>query len=201
MYTKTRLTPQRPRLSLPSLQHSLYIPNNWKVAYLKTRSGLTPNPIFYFYSKIYYFLLPLNLNAFNVMFYSGNQSLLFRYRIKQHYTHLYFMFIEDVLYSFSRIHFMRIKFKGKGYYVYKNARNTIAPNFGYAHRLYVYGNGITIKFLTKRLVLIFGFTKNDLWDVGYRFRSTRPIKIFTGRGVRFSRQVVYRKVGKVSAYR
>jgi len=150
---------------------------------------------------VYYFWIPLNFKVAPVTFCKGNQSLIFRYRSKEHFAHLYFMFLEDVLYSFSRIHFMRIKFKGKGYYVYRNARNTIAPNFGYAHRLYVYGSGVTIKFLTKRLVLIFGFTKNDLWDVGYRFRATRPIKIFTGRGVRFSRQIVYRKVGKVSSYR
>jgi hypothetical protein len=29
----------------------------------------------------------------------------------------------------------------------------------------------------------------------------RPINIFTGRGVRFSRQIIYKKVGKVSSYR
>jgi hypothetical protein len=32
-------------------------------------------------------------------------------------------------------------------------------------------------------------------------KSMRPINIFTGRGVRFSRQIIYKKVGKVSSYR
>jgi len=29
----------------------------------------------------------------------------------------------------------------------------------------------------------------------------RPINIFTGRGVRFAKQIIYKKAGKVSSYR
>ena len=102
---------------------------------------------------------------------------------------------------FSQVQFVRMRFRGKGYYIYKTTRNTIAPNFGYAHRLYVYAYAVSLKFLSKTSIIMFGFCKKDLLEAGYGFKSTRPINIFTGRGVRFARQTVYRKIGKVSSYR
>jgi len=123
----------------------------------------------------------------------------------QSYTDpLYTLFIHslrETLRSISSLFFLKVKFKGKGYYVYKNARNTIAPQFGYAHRIYVYAFNTSVKFLSKTSVLLFGLSNRDLITVGQDFRSKRYINIFTGRGVRFSRQVVYRKTGKVSSYR
>ena len=102
---------------------------------------------------------------------------------------------------FSQVQFIRMKFRGKGYYIYKTTRNTIAPNFGYAHRVYVYAYAVSLKFLSKTSIIMFGFSKKDLLEAGYCFKATRPINVFTGRGVRFSRQTVYRKIGKVSSYR
>jgi ribosomal protein L6P/L9E len=85
--------------------------------------------------------------------------------------------------------------------VYKNARNTIAPQFGYAHRVYIYAFANSVFFLSKTKVLLFGLSKHDVISAGYRLYATRPINIFTGRGVRFAKQIIYRKTGKVGAYR
>jgi ribosomal protein L6P/L9E len=103
--------------------------------------------------------------------------------------------------SFNRPYFLKIKFKGKGYYIYKNKRNTITPQFGYAHRIYKYTFFTSIKFRTKTSIIIFGLLKNDLITSGLLIKNMRSINIFTGRGVRFSRQIIYKKVGKVSSYR
>jgi len=97
--------------------------------------------------------------------------------------------------------FLKIKFKGKGYYIYKNKRNTITPQFGYAHRLYLYSYFTSVKFLSKTSIIIFGYQLQDLIQIGLGVKQMRPINIFTGRGVRFSRQIIYKKVGKVSSYR
>jgi ribosomal protein L6P/L9E len=96
---------------------------------------------------------------------------------------------------------LKLKFKGKGYYVYKNKRNTITPQFGYAHRLYLYSYFVSVKFLSKTSILLFGFIKADLLKIGHGLKQMRPINIFTGRGVRFSKQIIYKKQGKVSSYR
>jgi ribosomal protein L6P/L9E len=103
--------------------------------------------------------------------------------------------------SFSKPFFKKLKFKGKGYYIYKNRRNTITPQFGYAHRLYVYSFFTSVRFLSKTSIIVFGLLKKDVSLTSLRIKRMRVINIFTGRGVRFSRQVIYRKVGKVSSYR
>ena len=102
---------------------------------------------------------------------------------------------------FDRPFFQKIKFQGKGYYVYKTVRNTIAPQFGYAHRIYVYAQAVSVKFLSKTKIMVFGLSKLDVIAISNSIKAVKPINIFTGRGVRFSRQVVYRKTGKVSSYR
>ena len=85
--------------------------------------------------------------------------------------------------------------------MYKNSRQTIAPQFGYAHRVYVYAQANSVKFLSKTKILLFGLSRTEITKTAYNLVSTKPVNIFTGRGVRFARQIVYRKVGKVSSYR
>ena len=94
-----------------------------------------------------------------------------------------------------------MKFKGKGYYIYKNYRNTIAPQFGYYHRIYIYSFFTTVKFLSKTKLMIFGLIKKDILLTAHTLKTKRPINIFTGRGVRFARQRIYKKTGKISSYR
>jgi ribosomal protein L6P/L9E len=72
---------------------------------------------------------------------------------------------------------------------------------GFYHRIYVYSFSILVKFLSKTKIFLFGLSKKDLFINGHQIRSIRPIKIFTGRGIRFSKQIIYRKTGKVSSYR
>lgn len=117
------------------------------------------------------------------------------------YTVPYWTFFREMFLCFNRPFFLKIKFKGKGYYIYKNMRNTITPQFGYAHRIYKYTFYTSVKFRTKTSIILFGLQKHDVLRAGKNIYRMRPINIFTGRGVRFSRQVIYKKTGKVSSYR
>jgi len=113
----------------------------------------------------------------------------------------YLSHVKKTLSVFTKPVFTKIKFTGKGYYIYKNSRSTIAPQFGFSHRLYIYSNFISVKFLGKTKVMLFGFIKTDVLLVARQIKLRRSINVFTGRGVRFSRQVVYKKPGKVSSYK
>lgn len=106
-----------------------------------------------------------------------------------------------LFYSFSKVFFRKLKFKGKGYYIYKNSRNTIALQFGYSHKMNFYSFFIAVKFITKTVILMFGINKKNIDNRSYGLFSIKPVNIFTGRGIRFSRQIIYRKTGKVSSYR
>lgn len=48
---------------------------------------------------------------------------------------------------------------------------------------------------------MFGINKDSVLLGARSLRRIKSINIFTGKGIRFSRQLVYRKTGKVSSYR
>ena len=113
----------------------------------------------------------------------------------------YLRTLADLFSRFNRPTLLKIRFKGKGYYMYKNRRNTIAPQFGYAHRVYVYASATSVLFLSKTKILLFGLCQKDVIQIAHRVKAVKPINIFTGRGVRFAKQIIYKKTGKVSSYR
>ena len=114
---------------------------------------------------------------------------------------LYINLIQNIIDKFRKIKFRKIKFEGKGYYLYKNFRNTLAPKFGFAHRLYNYNYNIWIKVLSKTKLLFFNYNKEGLNSASHFLRLLRPRNVFTGRGVRFARSERFKKRGKVSSFR
>ena len=53
----------------------------------------------------------------------------------------------------------------------------------------------------KGKLLFLGLNKKVFYDFLFRLIRSRYLNIFTARGLRLSRQVVFKKVGKISAYR
>jgi ribosomal protein L6P/L9E len=117
------------------------------------------------------------------------------------YTILFNKVVNTFINSIVKPFFKKLKFKGKGYYLYKNYRNTITPQFGYSHRLYLYSFFCKVKFLSKTSLICFGLSVTSVKNTSTNLVNWRRINIFTGRGVRFSKQIIYKKVGKVSSYR
>ena len=154
-----------------------------------------------FYKSSYFFNLFLPIKTNNVLFSSWSQTLsISGIRIPNAFN-LWLKEALEILYLTNSYYFNKVKFRGKGYYIYKGLRSTIAPQFGYAHRIYVYSFFNTVRFLGKTRVLLFGFLKQDVLLVLFGIKKHRPINVFTGRGVRFSKEIIYKKTGKVSSYR
>lgn len=179
--------------------YSFFVPFNWSFYIL-----LDPkNKIYLFklYSTSYYYNFSIPIEFTRLFFdYESNTIYFYNRRSTKDINH-WLKELQIILTYFTSFLFFKVKFKGKGYYIYKNARNTIAPQFGYSHRIYIYSFFNIVKFLTKTKILIFGFSKNDILKSSNNIKTKRPINIFTGRGVRFSKQIVYKKTGKVSMYR
>lgn len=205
-------------LALPILRHGsqsatsvyIYIPSNWDLVILNIKSkiyssylsGLNPDTkLLYIYSSIYYFKIPVLQTYLKWYFDPSSRTIRLLNRYIPSFYKFYFKQITTIFYSFSRVFFTKLKFKGKGYYIYKNYRSTITHQFGHSHRWYIYSYFVSVRFLTKTTVFIFGSSKHDIFSVGNNIQASKYINIFTGRGVRFARQVIYKKTGKVSSYR
>jgi ribosomal protein L6P/L9E len=127
--------------------------------------------------------------------------LVFNYFYSNNYLKLFLNFFKSIFYQFSKLFFKKLKFKGKGYYIYKNLRNTIALQFGYSHLMYLYSYFVYVKFITKTSILLFGVNKISIEKFSKNLFFIKPINIFTGKGIRFSKQIIYKKAGKISSYR
>ena len=177
----------------------VYVPPAWNFVVYRDKSQMVRT--FYMYSSTYYINVSLPvLHTYTRVSYNPS-VVAFTLPYSYNFTRLYLTELRRTLSIFYCPVFRKIKFKGKGYYIYKNARNTITPQFGYSHRLYTYAYFVTVKFLSKTSIFLFGFLKKDLDVVSLAIKSMRPINIFTGRGVRFAKQIVYKKAGKISSYR
>lgn len=187
-------------VSLNKFNTSFALPTSWNFIFFK-RTNSSSLLCCYLYTMSYFFYFSLD-DHFSSVFYDKH-SRVFRFQFKYYnnFYRIYWFFLREIFYSFTQLFFKKLKFKGKGYYIYKNWRNTISPQFGYSHRVRIYAFFISVKFLSKTSVLLFGINKQDLLIVAHRLRNKRPINIFTNRGVRFTRQIIYKKAGKISSYR
>jgi ribosomal protein L6P/L9E len=181
------------------ITYNLYVPSIWKSALITNMQK--KKQYLYLYSSAYFFKLPLPSLKKSITF-DRNSNL---FKLNTLYTNAlsrtFFKNFSKCVSTFTLPIFKKIKFKGKGYYIYKNYRNTITPQFGHSHRMYLYSFFTPVKFLTKTSILLFGTNKSDILNSSKKIKALRPINIFTGRGVRFSKQPIYKKAGKVSAYR
>lgn len=191
-----------PRYSMyPSTSFRFQVPGGWDFVLLAPKGATATRTVVYAYNSTYFLNFVLRDESPVLRYDYQTRTLQFKSFLTS-YNYLWYLKTLSSLFSkFHKPFFLKLKFKGKGYYVYKNARNTIAPQFGYAHRVYVYSFKSSVKFLSKTKVLLFGLSKVDIMRTGHAFMKTRPINVFTGRGVRFAKQIIYRKTGKVGAYR
>jgi len=157
--------------------------------------------ILFFYNILYFIKIPLFYNINSLNFDQNTSVIVINYIYINSFSRLYINSLFHMFNLFFTPFINKIKFKGKGYYIYRNYRNTITPQFGHSHRYYLYAYFINVRFLTKTKVLMFGVNKKDLLKLSLILKKFRPINIFTGRGVRFSKQLIYKKAGKVSSYR
>lgn len=184
-----------------SLVSTLYIPAGWKFILLSRPLYTSSQLNVYAYTNLHFlnFTIPYHARTLKYDF----QTSAFHFN-HTGFSYCYRAYLSQLVELVSRLNkpfFIKIRFKGKGYYMYKNLRNTIAPQFGYAHRVYVYAQATSVKFLSKTKIILFGLSKTDTLLASYQLKRVKPVNIFTGRGVRFARQILYRKTGKVSSYR
>jgi len=161
----------------------------------------------YYYLKFYYLktnkymLLPLSnhisITTFFVTIYFQNDINLYKN---------YFYYLKFMLQSWDRFVSKKIKYRYKGSWIYLRKRklNSIIIEFGRSHHVYLmlFGN---LYFRKKRLLAahlfsIYGVNITELFFNAFAIRSVRCFNMYTLRGIRFSRQKFYKRVGKVSKY-
>lgn len=134
--TKKSLIQNKLNFRKKPLSLTLFVPFTLNVDITKNNFLMLYNVCLY--NNYLKFSIYLPLNYFVIEFSSDTNAITLISMAYSNFLKSYLNLTFKTLSAFFKVSFKKLKFKGKGYYIYKNARNTIAPQFGYSHRLYIY---------------------------------------------------------------
>jgi hypothetical protein len=142
----------------------------------------------YLYNKKYSIFLKLNFGIKII----SSQCVLIK---KKFNTTTYIdVFLQKYIKQINNYNFVKIKFSGKGYKIKKNNKKHILLMFNRAHITHLWWRNIFLKKLKKYKIYI------KYTQVSFKLLKTilsvRNINIFTKKGLRQSKQLLYKKKGK-----
>lgn len=111
--------------------------------------------------------------------------------------------INKNLFLFENIFFDKIKFKGKGFRVrFKKNSKILKFTFGHSHINYLFINDVKtkVKRLGKYKYIFKSKNKIKMNLFLKKVKNIKPINMYTKRGIRISRQIIYKRKGKKSTY-
>jgi ribosomal protein L6P/L9E len=106
-----------------------------------------------------------------------------------------------ISYSFEDYFYKKIKFKGKGFRLkIKKKHKAIKFLFGHSHLNILFLKNIKLKKCGKYKLTLKGSNFNKLKVLSKKICGVKPINVYTNRGIRVSRQIIYKRKGKKGSY-
>ena len=111
---------------------------------------------------------------------------------------LYRMLVANMVTGVSEGFKKAVDVNGVGYKVQKSG-NKVVMNIGFSHPVDVYEEeGITLDCPNPNQIVISGISKEKVGQVAAMIRSIKPVEPYHAYGIKYSDEVVIKKVGKVS---
>lgn len=97
--------------------------------------------------------------------------------------------------------FKKIKFKGKGFRIkfFKKIK-IIKFFFGKSHKTFIFLKNINKKKINKYKFYIIGINKQKILKIVEKILKIKKINIYTLRGLRKNRQIIFKRKGKKGTY-
>jgi len=172
----------------------LFIPFNINYSLIKKNNN---SNLLYFYNENYYF--SINLINKNIFINNSTNTVKLLDTKFNHLNKLSNCELKKFLFSWDNIFFNKIKFTGKGF-KFKKKETNLFLFFNRAHKCFFIGTNIILIRLSKNKVIIL---KNNIKHLMYDSKIIREVRsnnIFTKRGLRFSKQIIFKKRGKTATH-
>ena len=101
----------------------LYIPSDWNLIILKSKYVKMQTKMLYLFSNIYFFKISVLAPTLTWFYDNQTHTLSLMNIYTPNFYKLYFKTLTNIFYSFSKLFFLKLKFKGKGYYIYKSFKD------------------------------------------------------------------------------
>jgi hypothetical protein len=120
---------------------------------------------------------------------------------KNPYDALYTKHLNVFLYSWSFYFYQKIKFTGKGYRItFRKRRKKITFFFGHSHITMILFRTVLLWQPHKyKFVIVKNSLKKLVW-LNKLITKIKPMNMYTRRGIRNSRQIIFKRKGKKSTY-
>lgn len=155
----------------------------------------------YLYNKLYFIYLN-NLNNKNYYKYDNETNSLSIIKLIPNKNNFFMVnFLNQFLKSLDIYFFFKIKFKGKGYRIRFYKKNKIVKfYFGKSHITFFFFKKLILKKISKYKFIIKGPNYFNIKNTAVKISKIKPINVYTLRGLRLSRQKIFKRKGKKGSY-
>jgi len=149
----------------------------------------------YIYNKNFYFLFILDNNT--KYFLEKYAKYLIIFFLKNNLTApILNAYLNKLFYSWNNYFFKKIKFSGKGYKIKKSKKKNIKLHFNRAHfTIFIFKKEL-LKKIRKTKCLIKGTNYNSLNNHINKIIYVRKLNLYTSKGLRLSRGIIFKKASK-----
>lgn len=157
------------------------------------------------YNKEKNYKLALNLNyckSYNDIKINKNvNTITFSNNLLNYENNKIINFFNNFFKSWDTYFFEKIKFKGKGFRMRFFKKNKFVKFFfGKSHKTFLFFKNIKMKRINKYKFILRSINKNKL-NVNKKYAvNIRPVNKYTLRGIRSSKQIIYKRKGKKGTY-
>lgn len=164
---------------------------------------------FLLFYKNFFFFIPINIYNNNILinfyFNKDNSNLeiynSFLFWLNFSLISLVKSWFNNILKVSYNYIFLKLKYKGKNYRWHRKKKG-IVLRFGHSHLIYSKKpNSIFLKKKGRMKIIFFGTNIELIYVFLRNLIKWKPSNVYTGRGLRLSRQRLLRKSGEISAYR
>lgn len=176
------------------------IPLNIKIVYwLNKKSDKNVNIFLFDNSKNLKLNVKIEKSGINHDLYSNSiileKKIIFNHKNKVS-SNLY-----NLLKSWNSYFFIKIKFKGKGFRIrFLKKLKLVKFFFGRSHKTFMLFKFVMVKRINKYKFIIKGLKKEKLIENSKKITNIKPINFYTLRGLRKSRQIIFKRKGKKGTY-
>ena len=109
--------------------------------------------------------------------------------------------IFNFLKSWDIFFFLKVKFKGKGFRIkFLKKLKLVKFFFGRSHKTFILFRLVLLKKINKYKFILKGLKKSKLIENAKKIVNIKPINYYTLRGLRKSRQIIFKRKGKKGTY-
>lgn len=149
---------------------------------------------FYIYTDKFFYKIGEPSKGNHIQVDEELNSIVFIFKYANMYEDYFNRLMRVFFLSWDAYFFKKIKFTGKGYRVtYRKRKKFIKFHFGRSHPTIVIFRSIILKKPHKYKFVIANNNINKVWLLNTVITNIKPINLYTKRGLRCSRQMVYKR--------